>query len=154
MKKWRMALICGLLCAGLAACGGGAKEPFDPETTARTLLDTPGVFTETLERLDQAVAAGEYGLEGQGGSELVCYYSPGGTAEEVTVVAFEDEAMARDFVDAARAHLEDKAEENRSYRPAELPKLEQAVVERRGGTVLVLVCADYEAAQGALERLD
>lgn len=151
MRKWSLILGCALLIACLAGCGGEAKEPFDPETTARTLLDADGVFTESLERLDQAVVAGEYGLEDGAGTRLVCYYSPGGTAEEVAVVAFETESEAKAFVDTARVHLEDKVEENRDYRPAELPKLEKAVVERRGCTVLVLVCADYQAAQAALD---
>lgn len=151
MKRWSMMLGCGLLCACLAGCGGEAKEPFDPESTAQSLLDAPGVFTETLERLDPAMAAGEYGLETLEGTELVCYYSPGGTAEEITVAACESEDAARAFETAAQGHIADQKEANETYRPAELPKLEKAVAERRGCTVLVLVCADYEAAQAALD---
>lgn len=151
MRQWKTALVCGLLCGALCACGGGAGEPFDPETAAQALLETPGVFTETLERLDQDVMLGEYGWEDQDPAEAVCYYSPGGTAEEVTVAAFESEDAAAAFEEAARAHIQDKTEENRDYRPAELPKLDKAVVERRGGTVLVLVCADYDAARSALD---
>lgn len=152
MKKLCLTLSAVLLLTCLAACGGEeAKEPFDPEATAQTLLNTPGVFSETLERLDRAVVEGEYGLEGQGASEVVCWYSPGGTAEEVTVVTFEAEPSARAFADAAWAHIADQKEANETYRPAEMPKLEKAVVERRGSTVLVLVCADYEAAQAALD---
>lgn len=152
MKKLCFMLSAALLLTCLAACGGEkTKAPFDPETTAQTLLDTPGVFTETLERLDRAVVEGEYGLEGQGASEVVCWYSPGGTAEEVTVVTFEAEASAEAFVDAAWDHIADQKEANESYRPAELPKLEKAVVERRDCTVLVLVCADYDAALAAID---
>lgn len=151
MKKWSFILGCAVLFVCLTGCGGEAKEPFGPETTARTLLDAPGVFSETLERLDPAVAAGEYGLEDPGAGSLVCYYSPGGTAEEVTVVACADEEAARAFETAAQAHIADQKEANETYRPNELPKLEKAVVERRGSTVLVLVCADYDAAMAALD---
>lgn len=151
MKKWSLILGCAVLTACLAGCGGEAKTPFDPETTAQTLLDAPGVFTETLERLDQAVVAGEYGLEDRAVTQIVCYYSPGGTAEEVTVASFQDEDLAAAFVDAAKDHLADQKEANETYRPAELPKLEKAVVERRESTVLVLVCADYAAARAALD---
>lgn len=151
MKRWSFILGCAVLFVCLTGCGGETKEPFDPETTAQALLDAPGVFTETLERLDPAVVEGEYGLEGQGASEVVCYYSPGGTAEEVTVVAFEAEPSARAFVDTAQAHIADQKEANETYRPNELPKLEKAVVERRDCTVLVLVCADYDAAMAALD---
>lgn len=152
MKKWSFILGCAALFVCLAACGGGeaAKAPFDPETTAQALLDAPGVFTETLERLDAAVVAGEYGLETLEGAELVCYYSPGGTAEEVTVAAWESEDAAQAFVTAAQGHIADQKEANETYRPGEMPKLEKAVVERRGATVLVLVCADYDAAMAAI----
>lgn len=151
MGKRVMALTAGLLCLCLAGCGGRAsKTPFVPETAARTLLDTPGVFTEELERLDEAVVAGEYGLEEQGVAEVVSYYSPGGTAEEVTLVAFEDPSLAEAFVDTALSHIEDQKEANVTYRPDEMPKLDKAVVERRESTVMVLVCADYEAALAAL----
>lgn len=152
MGKRVTALTAGLLCLCLAACGGRAsKAPFVPEVAARTLLDTPGVFTEELERLDEAVVAGEYGLEGQGVAQVVSYYSPGGTAEEITLVAFEDPSLAEAFAaDAAWSHIEDQKEANVTYRPDEMPKLDKAVVERRESTVMVLVCADYEAALAAL----
>ena len=155
MKKLVFTAISGLLCLALAGCGGeGAKEPFDPAVTVQTLLDTPGVFTEDLERLDREVLDQLYGLEDRDVSQAVSWYSPGGTAEEATVLLFESETAASEFMEAAWGHIADQKEANESYRPQELPKLEKAVVERRGASLLVLVADDYDAAQKALEGLE
>ena len=55
----------------------------------------------------------------------------------------------------AAAALEDYVQgqitENENYRPAEIPKLESALVDQRGSTVLLVVANDLEAAQSALE---
>lgn len=155
MKKIVVAVISGLLCLMLAGCGGGgAKQPFDPAATVQALLDAPGVFTEDLERLDREVLDQLYGLEDREVAQAVSWYSPGGTAEEATVLLFESETAAAEFMEAAWGHIADQKEANESYRPQELPKLEKAVVERRGTSLLVLVAADYDAAEKALEGLE
>ena len=152
MKWWTTALTAGLLSVILVGCGG-AKQAFEPARTARAMLETPGVFTEELEALDRAVIDGLYGLEGSGAVEAVCWYSPGGTAEEVTVLRFGTKDEAKAFEAQALEHIADAKESNVSYRPQEMPKLDKAVVERRGDTLLILVSADYDAAQAALDAL-
>ena len=151
MKRWTVALLAGLLCLTLAACGG-EKQAFDPQKTARALLDTPGVFTEELEELDRPVIDALYGLE-SGEVEAVCWYSPGGTAEEVAVFRFGTADQAQAFEVTAWEHIADAKEANENYRPQEMPKLDKAVVERRGETLLILVSADYDAARATLDAL-
>lgn len=150
MKRlWRLTLA-AVLALGLTACGGGAA-PFDVETTARSLAETPGVFSETLEPLEEPVALAQYGLEEKEGVAVSAYHSTGATAEEVAVIRFGSREEAVDYQDWADSYLDAQRKTNRDYRPQEMPKLEKAVAERRGETFLILVCADYEAAQGCLE---
>lgn len=108
------------------------------------------MFSETLEPLEESVALSLYALEGQEGVEVTSYHSTGATAEEVTVLRFADEEAAQAFVPRAQLYLADQLEANGGYRPLELPKLEKALLERRENTVLLLVAADYQAAQPLL----
>lgn len=126
------------------------QPPFDPATTAQALVEEPGVFSETLEPLEESVALALYGLEGREGVEVTSYHSTGATAEEVTVLRFADEETAKAFVPRAQIYLADQLEANGGYRPLEIPKLEAARLERRGTDILLLVAADYQAAEGLL----
>lgn len=170
MKRWGRLALAALLCLALAACGGGEKAPFDPETTARALVAEPGVFSEELERLDTVIAVRQYGLENyqsyrwakyppvgyeQGGAnelKVAAYRSTGATAEEVAVMAFADEDQAKEYEAWLPSYLEEQREANVDYRPKEMPKLDDALIQRRGNTVLFLVAADYEAAGKVLGK--
>lgn len=150
MKRlWSLILAAALL-LGLAACGG-KKEPFDPEASTRALMETEGVFSEELERLDGVITLAQYGLGDYLEVEAVAYRSTGATAEEMAVIRFGSEEDAKDYESKAAAYLEEQREANVDYRPQEMPKLESAVVERRGATILILVAADYAAAKPVLE---
>lgn len=174
MKGWGRIALAALLCLALAACGGGERAPFDPETTAAALVSAPGVFSEELERLDTVIAVRQYGLEdylteeqaaaepseptgqygggGEGALSVAAYRSTGATAEEVAVIAFAGEDQAKEYEAWAPTYLEEQREANVDYRPQEMPKLDGALVRRQGRSVLILVAADYEAAGKVLGK--
>lgn len=171
MKGWGRLALTALLCLALAACGGGERAPFDPEATARALVVEPGVFSEELERLDTVIAVRQYGLErylteeqaadppaeptgqyGGGAPTVAAYRSTGATAEEVAVIAFAGEDQAKEYEAWAPTYLDEQREANVDYRPQEMPKLDGALVRRQGSSVLLLVAADYQAAERVLER--
>ena len=58
-------------------------------------------------------------------------------------------------LEAVQAHVSDRreSEAETQYKPEDLPKLEKALTEQAGNTVLLVVCADYDAAQKALDAL-
>lgn len=152
MKK----LICGLLTAVLvlALCAGcGAKEPekeptFPAAETVRALLDS-GAFSEELEELDPMLL-----FPLAGGAELyegsVLYYSTGATSETAAVIAVGDAKQVDGTEAALRTWLDGQIEAERDYRPAEAAKLENAILEARGNSVLLVVAADYEKASAAI----
>lgn len=168
MKRWARSILAALCCLSLAACGGGGGAPFDPEATTAALVSEPGVFSEELERLETVIAQRQYSLEGylstrqrkyppegyeQGRLDEVrvaAYRSTGATAEEVAVIAFADEDQAKEYEAWAPTYLDEQREANVDYRPQEMPKLDDALIRRRGSTVLILVAADYQAAEKAL----
>lgn len=138
-----------LMAISLSACGTTAAE-FDAEKTPKALMDA-GAFSEELEEVEQAVLLQLYQLDESKVAAAAGFGSTGLTAEEVAVFEMTDETAAQEAEALLQAHLEYQKESNVDYRPNEMPKLDKAVVERRGKTLLFLVAADYNAADGALK---
>lgn len=143
------------LCLLLSGCGGqgGDAKSYDPAATAQALLDAQ-VFDQELEALDADMAAPYLGLSAEP-EQAVVYTSLSGGYEELVVLQLADEAAAAAALEALNTHLQDRLESEQQvqYKPEDLPKLEQALVEQAGSTVLLLVCADYDAARETLDGL-
>lgn len=137
------------LLLSLAACGGKVRE-FDVDATPKALMEA-GAFSEELEELEEIILLRLYEMDESKVSKAAGFASTGLTAEEVSVFEMVDEQAAKDAEAVLQAHLEYQKESNVDYRPGEMPKLEKAVVERRGRTLLFLVASDYAAAGKALE---
>lgn len=154
MKKKNLGAAIAALAAAmtlvLCACGGGAAEPFDPASTASALLDS-GAFSENLEQLDQDVACMLYGIDESTVTGSAVYGSTGATAEEIAVFTLTDETAAQAAKTALETRVADQKTALESYLPAEIVKLDAAIIEQRGSSVLMVVAADAEAAQNALK---
>lgn len=158
MKKRVYGLLAAALCAGVLAGCAAEQESAAPYTKeqVQALLDE-GVFSETLEELDCDVAWALYGLEEQGVSrdqliDGMIFRSAGATCEEAALLILEGEEAAESTFTAVEQYLEGQVESNRDYRPAEIPKLESAYLERRGETVLLVVAPDSAAVKEILEK--
>lgn len=149
IKRGAATVLALLLAVSLAACGGKETKEFDAESTPKALMDA-GAFSEELEELEEDILLRLYELDESKVTAAAGFGSTGLTAEEVAVFEMTDEQAAEDAELLLQAHLEYQIESNVDYRPKEMPKLEKAVVERRGKTLLFLVAADYEAANSAL----
>lgn len=143
-------LACVLL---LPVWGCAAKEPgketsFPAAPTVQTLLESDA-FSEELEELDPTLL---FPLSGDGevyeGSVL--YYSTGATMETAAVISVADPALLEETEQTLATWVEDQIRTEREYRPAEVEKLEHAILETRGSTVLLVVAADWEKAAAAI----
>lgn len=143
------------LCLLLAACGGGgdAAKPFDPETAAAAVLDS-GCFSVALEELDAALLYDfqGYGVE-DGAVTSSKAYSASGFTEQVAVLACKDEDAAGQVKAFLEQYLADMKDSYKDYAPAEVPKLDAAILEQRGASVLLVVPADAAKAQSAVDGL-
>lgn len=160
MKK-RLCLVLALaLLLGLAACGGGengAPPLYFSGQVAR--ISEAGAFTADvydLEEVDADTAfllyrLGDHGLEREDLKECTALRSAGATCEETAVLVFTSAEKAEAAVDALDDYTAKQIDENRDYRPAEIPKLENAWISRRGETVLLVVANDLDAAKKAVE---
>lgn len=73
------------------------------------------------------------------------YRSSGATCEEVALLTFADEDAAQTAANTLDLYITGQIQSNKDYRPAEIPKLEKAFLERRGTTVLLMVANNYDA---------
>lgn len=158
MKHSLTKLLClaAALCLLLGACSAPADSgsaAFDPEAATQAVLDS-GAFSVELTELDAALL---YDFSGYGldSSTLTASkaYSASGFAEQVSVTVWKDEAAAQAAVDMFKTYLEDMAATYKDYAPAEVPKLENAVLEQSGSSVLLAVANDAGAAKTAVDGL-
>ena len=155
-KLFPLPLVLALV-LGLAACGGGANDA-PPLYSAGlvTKLVEAGAFSEELEELDADTAfllyrLADSGLERADMKECTVLRSAGATCEEGAVLVFASADQANTAVDALSSYIDGQITANEDYRPGELPKLEDALISRRGETVLLVVAGDIAAAKQAVE---
>ena len=140
----------------LTACGKSQSpsesylKPFGENTL--TALVEAGAFSEKLEKLDADMAFALYrladcGLEREDLKDAVVLRSAGATCEEAAVLILERDEQTDSAVEAMTAYKESQIESNQSYRPEEIPKLENAIMMVRENTVLFVVAADLKAAE-------
>lgn len=150
MKKLLYALCSAALCLSLAACGGsgaGDPAPFDPETDAKALLETPGVFSNPLEEIDQATACALYGIDETTVESCKVYVGNAGVSlEELAVFTLTGDTAAEDALTFLQYRVEDQKEAAAGYAgylQEELSKLDGAITQQRGSSVLLVIAADY-----------
>ena len=153
MKKLLSLMLAAVAALALTACGGGGEENGAPPIySTQNVADIAeaGAFSEMLEELDGDTAfllykLGDYGLSREDMTDCAVLRSSGATCEEAAVLVFSDAEQAETAVGALEDYVAGQITANADYRPAEIPKLESARIDRRGETVLLVVANDLEA---------
>lgn len=152
MKKLLSLTLALALVLGLTACGG-KKENY--KTGDVQAMVKAGAFSEELEELDGDTAFALYkladaGLEREDLKDCAVQRSAGATCEEAAVLVFTSADKAKTAKGALEDYVQGQIEANTDYRPAEIPKLEEALVDVRGETLLLAVANDREAVEQTL----
>ena len=138
----------------LTGCGQSGKTAYSTDLVER--IAQAGAFSEELEELDAQTAfalykLGDYGLTEEDLTDCAVLRSAGATCEEGAVLVLSDQDKASQAEKAVKAYVDSQIAANESYRPAEIPKLEQALVEQRENSVLLVLANDLDAAKGAID---
>lgn len=151
MKRSRFVPFTAALLLALSACGGGEEvTPFDPAADVQTLMETEGVFTEALTEIDQATACALYGIDEETVESCAVYGATGASAQEVAIFLLKSEEDAETAGQQLRYRVEDRMEGLKDYLPEAIPSLEDAVVEVRGTSALLVVADDYAGVESFL----
>lgn len=148
MKK--VGILAFWLVFALLFTGCAGKQPFNLAETGDALLKS-AAFSEELEEVDTSMVMAYLDLDPDKVKDAVMYGSTGATAEEFILLEMVDESAAQEAEGLLEQHLDYLKESNVDYRPAEMPKIEKAVSERRGTTLALVVAADAEEAQKVLK---
>jgi len=173
-KKRILCLLCVVFCLFLAGCGEKEAEVTPPvgsdaqtgpsqstevkprvfEAADVEAILAAGVFSEELEQVDVELVYGLYGLSADAVTDCVAYLSTGASAEEIVLFTVADESGVVTIENACEWRLEDQTFGYKDYKPTEVPKLENAIVEVRENTVLFVVANDWEGAAAAIGGLN
>ena len=129
--------------------------PVDPPDAGGHAVPGPhGAFSDALDTVDQDTAAALYGIDADTITGSAVYTSLSAGAEEIAVLVLTDEDAAAAALDGLEARVADQKAVLESYQPDEVSKLDSAIVEQRGNSVLLAVAADAEKARAALDGLE
>ncbi|HIY21132.1 MAG TPA: DUF4358 domain-containing protein [Candidatus Flavonifractor merdigallinarum] len=146
-----------LLGALLTACGGGsdsASKPYDPAATAQALLDSTA-FSQPLDAMSLDLVCGPlYNIDANNVTDSAVYTSLTAGAEEIAVLTLKDEDTAKQAMEALRDRVSEQTEALKDYQPEEVGKLDKAILDQKGNSVLLVVANDADAAQKVLKSLD
>lgn len=121
---------------------------FDP--LAKELLESGG-FSDILCPLTTDVASSLYKIDKNDIEDLSMYCSTGATAEEIALFKAKDEASALRIKEAVDARIQYQKKAYESYLPAEVPKLEDAIVRHQGVFVIYVTSNEPERAEDIIE---
>jgi hypothetical protein len=143
-------LVLSIFVSAVAGCRSEVKE-VDLAAMSKELLDS-GAFTDLLSAVDTETAATLYGLDVGDVKSCTVYCGTGATAEEIALFLAADTAAAGRIKTAADARIQHQITAYESYVPAEVPKLEAALVRQTGPYVFCVVSADTDAAKAVVDR--
>ncbi len=143
--KRKIAWLLALVCLVLALTGCGGKKELEPRAFVDELL-SGAKFTDSLDQLDDSIVPLLYGVDAADYTSAIVYAGTGATAEEIAVFTARDDAAADRLLTAARTRVDDRIESFKNYGPAAAMSLENAIVEKSGKYVIVVVCSDSEGA--------
>lgn len=159
MKMKRIAASAAAILMALTLFSGcsqtGSKTITAPtDEVAQKLLDSLS-FEYPLNQLPEDAANRLYKLEGEILEEQAVYVGTGGAlADEVSVWRVKDEKDAKTVQEAAKKRVENQKASFQDYVPEEMPKLEKAVIQVDGDTIILCVSSDPEKAKEVISSFE
>ena len=150
MKKLVICFCVLILVLCLSGCGGGNKG-VDLNDLAQDLLDS-GAFSDVMSPMADGVPAMTYGFDAADVEECVMYYGTGATAEEIFLAKTTGAEAAARLQDLCQTRIQNQQAAFANYVPAEMPKLQSAVIGTAGSYVVLIVSNDPGTCQSIVEK--
>lgn len=138
MKKITAVLAAITLMMPLAGCG---QKEVDATKIATELLNNAS-FAETLTEVSEQVTKKRLDLDDDEVSVCAAFKGTSAVVDEIIVIKTTD---TEDVEEKVREYVESQTKQYESYRPSEVPKLNDAVISVTGDTVIY--CASEDSAK-------
>lgn len=150
MKKLAVAVVSLILLFVMGGCAGGGAKDIDVNKVADDLM-TKITYKDELGKLTDDMFDSVYKIDRSLVKNAVAYTSSGATAEEIVAI----EMNSADDVKTAETALKDRIKYQRDgysdYGPAEVPKLDNAVIKSSGNYIFMSVSDDNAKAEEVLK---
>ena len=152
MKKLAVFALCTLMILSLAACGSKSEaKELDLDAFAKQVIDSVE-YDDDMVQLNEQIASEYYGLSFDGLEQWVAYGSgTAATTNELMLMRLKDDAAVSAAKEAVQKRIEDQTSNYEGYRPDELFRLENAVVEVRGSYLLFSISPDNDTVTKLFE---
>lgn len=151
MKKFLALLLCAAFVMAFAACGA-KEEAVEIDVTALAAeLAAADIYDDILSEVPAAAASRFYGYEEGDVTACALYQSTAAAAEEVFVAQCVSEEALAAVKAGVEARIEEQIASYESYVPAEVPKLNDALVITEGLYLIFVVSADSAGARSIVD---
>ncbi len=153
MKKMKtlLAMLLALALFALAAgCGSGTGKDIDIAALGAELAQAD-IYDDIVSEMPAELVPHFYSYNDGDVTECVLYQSTMAAAEEVFVAKCADEAAAARVKAACEQRVSDQVAAYESYVPAEVTKLQSAILQVSGSCVIFVVSRDAAAAQSIID---
>ncbi len=135
-----------------AGCAGSSDKDIDGDALYSDLRTLE--FADELVDMDMAAIENYYFFDDTGVIEKarVCKSASGATAEEIAVITVKSSSDAEAVKKALRMRVDDLAFSFENYVPAEMDKINSAIVTSSGRTVVLAVIDDPDSAQAVIDK--
>lgn len=165
MKKILALSLAALLALSMTACSGGDESSSSGGSSssapsastasvsaadlAKQMVDAT-TFNDEMIQISEDVVPNYYNLP-DGVDDYCVYLCPtGATVEEISVFHLADGAVA-DMRTEIERHVDARTTEYESYRPEEIPKLDNAAIVESGDYIAVIIADDTAPASQVFE---
>lgn len=146
-----MVLLC--IFTALAGCGNGGSDEaheYDIDELSAKIVDS-GAFSDILSEVNDDIVISYYGFDAADVDSMNVYISTGATTEEVGLFKCTDTDAASRVLEKAQERAKAQKTAYQSYAPAEVPKIDDAVIKADGVYVFYIVANDYGPVNSLLK---
>lgn len=137
---------------GATGCSGGKEV--DHAAVANTLYDTVELDQDELVEVQPAIIENYYpGLSELSEDYTIYVNGPGGKVEEIAVITAKEGAKVSDIKTIIDNRIERQKTLFVDYVPAEMPKLDNAVIKTEGNSIILVISGDDNAEKAVKDAL-